>query len=90
MFGLYGNVRAIVFAFALVLIGMTIGGDGHQAASIVSHIFTPLFHHPFIATGLIIGIIIGCWMGQERAVTRIGEAEMSDVRRAIRTGSGDD
>lgn len=79
----------VVGAFVLILIGMTIGGDGHQAASIVSHIFSPLMHHPVISTVLVIGVVIGCWAGHERAIARIGEAEMKEVRQAIKIGGGD-
>ena len=71
-------------AFALILIGMTIGGDGHQAASIISHIVKPLFGHPVLAAVAVIGTLLGCWIGRERAIARVGAAEAREIRQEIR------
>jgi hypothetical protein len=82
----YGPVRNIVVGFALILAGMTIAGDGHQAGSIIGHIFGPLFGHPVVAGVLIVGVLLGLWIGRERAVDHLGEYEKAGIRRAIETG----
>jgi uncharacterized membrane protein len=84
----YGLVRAFFFGFILVLVGMCIGGDGHQAAAVVSGLFGWAFRYPVFTAVLIVGIIVGRWIGRERAVDHLGEYEKAGIRRAIET-SGD-
>jgi hypothetical protein len=82
----YGTVKSVFFGFILLLIGMTIGGDGHQAGSVIGHIFGPLFGHPFISAVLIGGIAVGVWIGREGTVDQLGEYEKAGIRKAIETG----
>lgn len=79
-------MRAVFFGFIFVLIGMTIAGDGHQAGSIVGRIFGLFFSRPVIAIVLIIGILVGAWIGRERTVDHLGEYEKACIRKAIETG----
>lgn len=81
-------MRVAGIGFIFVLLGMTIAGDGHQAGSIIGHIFAPLAGHPFIAAVLFGGILVGRWIGKERAVDHLGEYEKAGIRKAIET-SGD-
>lgn len=83
---MYGTVRIAGIGFIFVLLGMTIAGDGHQAGSIIGHIFGPLFGHPFISAVLIAGIAVGCWIGKERTVDQLGEYEKAGIRKAVETG----
>lgn len=83
---MYGLVRVFFFGSIFVLLGMTIAGDGHQAGSIVGHIFGLLFSRPVIAVAVIAGILFGAWIGRERAVDHLGEYEKAGIRKAIETG----
>jgi hypothetical protein len=82
----YGLVRAFFSGGVLILIGMCIGGDAHQAAFIVSGIFGWLFSSPLLAGGLILGSALGIWIGHERAITRLGERDMATYRARIKAG----
>jgi uncharacterized membrane protein (DUF106 family) len=82
----YGTVRVAFVVFVCVLIGMIIGGGASLAASIITHLFGPVFHHPVLAITLAAGIIIGCWIGTDRATVRIGEYEAKRAKHKIDVG----
>jgi hypothetical protein len=82
----YRTLRGALIAFALVLAGMCIGGDSHAAASIVSHMFSWIFDYPVPAVIGIFCLLIGLWLGGDRAVDQLVEYERAGLRKGIEVG----